>query len=84
MKDKIRKISFAEDKKLTFKLKSAVRFAKSQIAKSTYNGEVIIYDENPDGYRNESNHIMHCQDCGHIYQYTDDDIRKNRQKIKYS
>lgn len=78
---KIRKIAFSDGKKIKFKMKSAIRFAKSQMINSTYDGDVVIYDENPNAYRDERTWIMHCLDCGHVYQYTDDDIRRNHQKI---
>ena len=82
--ERIRKISFWETQKQSFAMKSAIRFAKSQYKKSTYKGNVIIYDENAGGSLNETKHIMHCEDCGHIYHFTDDDLKKNREKIDNS
>jgi|GEM_PF-1249943 len=80
----IKKISYGDNEKRSFELKSAVRFAKKQKAKSTYTGEVIIYDEDSNRFINKTHHIMHCLDCDHVYHFTDNDLNKNRQKIKES
>ena len=66
-------------------LKDAIRFIKSHMKKAKFE-EGIIYNEKKEEklFENETEHIMHCEACGHVYHYNDDDIKKNQQKIKDS
>lgn len=61
-------------------LKSAIKFTKKQMKKSSYS-PVVIYKEQQDDSANNLEHIMLCMNCGNVYRYHDDDIRKNREKL---
>lgn len=66
-------------------LKDVFRLIKSHMKKATFEEGTILNEKKEEKrFENEAEHIMHCEACGHVYHFNDDDIKRNQQRIKDS